>query len=60
MANVLVQQGRVAEAMKLYEASLTTKQELGDVREIAVTQHAMANVLVQPVYDSKVGVSPLE
>ncbi len=33
MADLLAQQGQVAEAMRLYQASLTTKQELGDVRE---------------------------
>ena len=45
MAAVLVQQGKPAEAMKLYEESLQTKQQLGDVRGIAVTQANMSQVL---------------
>src|SRR5436190_1191338 len=35
------------EALALYEQSLRTDQELGDVRGVAVTQHDMTNVLVQ-------------
>jgi ATP/maltotriose-dependent transcriptional regulator MalT len=44
---VLVQQGKVAEALALCEKSLHTKQVLGDIRGIAVTQQAMADVLMQ-------------
>jgi len=33
--------------MELYEQSLKVYEELGDVRGIAVTQSAMADVLVQ-------------
>ena len=55
MADVLVQQGKVGEALALYEQSLRTDQELGDVRGVAVTQQAMANVLVQ---QGKVGEAP--
>jgi pentatricopeptide repeat protein len=33
--------------VRLYEEALKTKQELGDVREVAVTQYSLANVLVQ-------------
>ncbi len=39
--------GQVSHALALYEASLKTDQELGDIRSIAVTQHAMANLLRQ-------------
>jgi pentatricopeptide repeat protein len=37
----------VEEAMKLYEESLQVYRQVGDVRGVAVTQHAMANVLVR-------------
>ena len=37
--------GQPQRAMELYEASLKTYQALGDVRAIAVTQHAMATLL---------------
>jgi hypothetical protein len=47
MADVLRQLGKPQEAMVLYEQALLTKQQLGDVRGVAVTQNAMANVLVQ-------------
>jgi len=46
-ANVLRQQGRVTEAIKLYEQSLNAKQELGDVREIATTQANLGCLLWQ-------------
>ncbi len=47
MANVLVQQGRVGEGMKLYEESLKVTQELGDVRGIVVTQTNFGYLLWQ-------------
>ena len=40
-------QGKPQEAMALYQESLATIQALGDVREIAVTQSSMADVLSQ-------------
>ena len=46
MADVLVGQGKIAEAMELYKQALQVYQEVGDVQGIAVTQHAMADVLV--------------
>jgi Tfp pilus assembly protein PilF len=47
MADVLSQQGKLQEAMALFEQSLRTKRELGDLRGVAATQHAMAKVLSQ-------------
>src|SRR5438105_151793 len=47
MANVLVRPGKPQEAMALYEQSLRTKQELGDVREVAVTQANFSQLLLQ-------------
>ncbi len=39
--------GQNRHALALYEQALEIYQELGDVRGVAVTQHAMADVLVQ-------------
>ena len=47
MAAVLSQQGKPQEAMALYEQSLRTKQELGDLREVAVTQANFSQLLLQ-------------
>ena len=38
---------QAAGGLALYEQALHTNQDLGDVREVAVTQHAMADVLRQ-------------
>src|SRR5205085_1769073 len=47
LAGLLVTMGRPQEALELYEQSLRTDQELGEVRGVAVTQNAMADVLSQ-------------
>jgi pentatricopeptide repeat protein len=39
--------GQIRRTLDLYEQALLTDQELGDVRGVAVTQHAMAAVLVR-------------
>ncbi|GAC1551424.1 MAG: hypothetical protein NVS2B2_01020 [Ktedonobacteraceae bacterium] len=39
--------GQIQHALRLYEASFKVYQELGDVRGVAVTQHAMADLLAQ-------------
>jgi len=47
MAEMLMQLEPASKAIELYEQSLKTRQELGDIRGIATTQNAMADVLVQ-------------
>src|SRR2546426_11663156 len=47
MANVLMQQGKVQEALALYEEALRTKQGLGDVRGVAVTRANVSQLLLQ-------------
>jgi pentatricopeptide repeat protein len=47
IANALVEQGKVEEALSLYEQSLQIYQQLGDVREVAVALTHIGSLLVQ-------------
>jgi tetratricopeptide (TPR) repeat protein len=47
IADVLVQQGMPQEALAFYEQALRTTQELGDMREVAVTQANFCQLLFQ-------------
>src|SRR5258708_6746974 len=47
MATMLLPQGRVQEALSLYEQSLQVSQQLGEMRSVSATQSGIANVFVQ-------------